>query len=70
MLPPIDIFKVQPDGQLRWIEGVRDMESAEARVAMLAKESPGPYIIFEGETGKKRVIETGSDDQGTPRRIA
>ena len=58
MVPPIDVFKVLIDGQLRWIEAVQDVETAKLRVIALGKISPGQYVVFNQNTGNKLVVET------------
>ena len=45
MSPPFDIFKVQNDGRLRWMEAAGDEDRAKARVKRLAASSPGEYVI-------------------------
>ena len=45
MLPPFHIFKVQADGNLRWVEAAIDVERAKARAKALAASSPGEYVI-------------------------
>lgn len=45
MFPPYNIFRVQSDGSLRWMEAAEDMERAKALVKGLAAASPGEYVI-------------------------
>jgi hypothetical protein len=55
--PPFNIFKMQSDGGLRWMESAGDMERAKARVKKLAASSPGEYVIM-GRTGEKISIKS------------
>jgi hypothetical protein len=57
---PFDIFKQQPDGNAYWVEAAQDLETAKARVQVLAEHFPGQYFIVDNMTGKK--IFTSSDD--------
>ena len=56
MVPPFDIFKVDT-GSLRWLEAADDLERATARVKVLAASSPGEYLIFNHQTGKRVSIK-------------
>ena len=56
MVPPFDIFKVDI-GSLRWLEAADDLERAKARVQVLATASPGEYLIFNHQTGKRVSIK-------------
>lgn len=57
MSPPFNIFKVQSDGRLLWMESVGDMERAKARVKKLATSSPGEYVIT-AQTGERISIKS------------
>jgi hypothetical protein len=57
MIPPFDIFKAETDGA-RWIEPAIDLETAKSRVALVAKSSPGEYIILSQKTGPKISIKS------------
>ena len=57
MSPPFNIFKVQSDGRLCWMESVGDMERAKARARKLAASSPGEYVIIGGK-GEKIPIKS------------
>ena len=57
MLSPFHIFKVLNDGSRTWMEGAVDVESATARVKVLAASSPGEYVITN-LTGHKISIKS------------
>ena len=71
MFPPFNIFKVQADGSLRWIESAADMERAKALVKGLAAASPGEYVItnLKGEKifikspHKRIMFQIGYDEK-------
>ena len=47
-----DIFKVQPEGSLRWLAAAASMETAEGRVKRLP---PGNYVIIADQHTPKRI---------------
>ena len=63
MIPPLDVFKVEADGHLRWLEAAQSLEAAKSRIAALAATSPGEYVIYSQRTGNKTVIRTGKDQR-------
>jgi len=54
MLQPLDIFRVESDGSLRWLAAAANVESATAFAKKLA---PGEYLIAD-QTGKRISIKT------------
>jgi|SRR5215469_2405036 len=71
MFPPYNIFKVQSDGSLRWMESATDLERAKALVKGLAAFSPGEYVItgLKGEEisikspHKRIMFQIGYDEK-------
>lgn len=53
-----DIFKQQLDGIAYWIEAAQDLETAKARVRVLAEAFPGHYVIVDNTTGEKISIRS------------
>jgi hypothetical protein len=53
-----DIFKQQPDGIDERVEAAQDLETAKARVRVLAEAFPGHYIIVDNATGEKISIRS------------
>jgi len=47
-----DIFKVQPEGSLRWLAAAASMETAKGRVKRLP---PGNYVIIADQHPPKRI---------------
>jgi CheY-like chemotaxis protein len=62
VIPPFDIFKVEPDS-VRWVESADDLERAKVRVKALAGRSPGEYIILNQQTRERISV------QPQPKRI-
>ena len=68
MLSPFHVFKVKSDGSRHWLEGAVSVESATARVKVLAATSPGEYVITN-LTGKvefppkRTMFQIGYDEK-------
>jgi hypothetical protein len=58
MRPPVQIFRVQSDGGLHWMEAAEELERAKARVKTLGASSPGEYVITNEQTGERLSIKT------------
>ena len=54
---PLDIFKLENDGSIVWKGTAETLEIAKLSVKMLAKTSPGDYLIFSPATGEKTVVQ-------------
>jgi GAF domain-containing protein len=57
-----DIFKLEANGQARWLEAAPNFDSAKARIQALGKESPGNYLIYTENIDKKLVFRVGAED--------
>jgi hypothetical protein len=57
LFPRFNIFKVQTDGSLRWLESAPDVERAKALAKELAASSSGEYVITN-LTGEKIPIKS------------
>ncbi len=47
-----DILKKDSAGAPIWLEAVRDLDTAKKRVAELAENSPGEYVVFCEQTSQ------------------
>ncbi len=47
-----DVFKVQPDGSLRWLAAAASMETAEGRIKRFP---PGNYVIIADQHTPRRI---------------
>ena len=56
MIPPLDIFKVYPNGDVLWIESARDIETAKTQIRMRGPAAPGEYVILSQITGRKTLF--------------
>jgi hypothetical protein len=50
MAPPFDILKKTGAVNFEWVEAVRDLQTAEARIQELQARSPGEYVVFDPRT--------------------
>jgi hypothetical protein len=49
---PFDILKRQKDGSYIWVEAVRDLQKAKARMQQLCATVPGEYFVFDQKVQK------------------
>ena len=47
---PFDILKKIDVVNFAWVEAVRDLQTAEARIQELQARSPGEYVVFSQHT--------------------
>src|ERR1700732_5606645 len=50
MEPPFDILRKIDVVNFEWVEVVRDLQTAEARIQELQARSPGEYVVFSQRT--------------------
>jgi hypothetical protein len=50
MEAPFDILKKIDIVSFKWVEAVRDLQTAEARIQELQARSPGEYVVFSQHT--------------------
>jgi hypothetical protein len=67
MTPPFDIFQVETDGNVRWLEAAVTFEGAKARVQELALRLPGEYLLLDQKTGNRLVIKLDGVDGASGR---
>jgi hypothetical protein len=48
--PPFDILKKIDGVDFEWVEVVRDLRTAEAKIQELLQRSPGEYVVFSRRT--------------------
>jgi hypothetical protein len=48
--PAFDILKKIGAVSFEWVEAVRDLQTAEARIQELQKRSPGEYVVYSQRT--------------------
>jgi hypothetical protein len=66
MIPCFDVFQVEDDGKMLWLEAVATMEEARALVRGLASSGSRDYVILNQITGSKVVFKPNEMDGTTP----
>jgi hypothetical protein len=67
MIPPLDILRVDPSGDLKWLELTRDIDAAKVRLKVLGAATPGKYVVFSHRSGNRRfftVDQSGDVTEG------
>ena len=60
MLPPFDIFSVEPNGDVLWVERAADLKSAKLAVQELIASSPHEYVIHSHCTNNNLIVRPPS----------
>jgi len=61
MIPPLDIFRLESDGQLIWRASADGDDAAQRRVKILMASEPADYVIYSQETGHKTFVRCKTD---------
>jgi hypothetical protein len=69
MIPPFDIFKRQPGGNVRWLGVVLNLEDAKIRVKELAASSPGEYFIFSLAVGRRLFVKPDDGQESSEAKL-
>ena len=59
---PFDILKKIDVVNFQWVEAVRDLQTAEARIQELQGCSPGEYVVFSQRT--QQIVARFNSDGG------
>jgi hypothetical protein len=68
MTPPLEIYKMDYSGDVRWLEPVNDLESARMRLKALGMVLPGRYVLFSQKTGQRLIFQV--DEEGELLEVA
>jgi hypothetical protein len=66
VIAPFDLFRVEENGQLRWLAAADTLENAKAHLRAFAESNPAlsrEYVIFSQATGNRMTIKA-SDGVG------
>jgi hypothetical protein len=63
MIPPYDIFRMEPNGSSCWLQAVSTLDDAKARIQAMAAISPGEYLIVSQRTGNRLVMKFNGPDE-------
>jgi hypothetical protein len=56
MIRKFDIFRLENEAKVRWLEVAASLQDAKNRLQQLAVNAPGSYIIWDSDTGEKHFI--------------
>ena len=56
MIHVFDVFKIQPDGKVRWQGTQESFLAAQKQIQKIIPSSPGPYIPLNQIAGEKVVL--------------
>jgi len=62
MIPQFDIFLVEDDGGVLWIESAESLEAAQSRVKQLGRSGKA-YIVLDHRTGQKLTVKPGVSER-------
>ena len=62
MMSSYDIFKLLPDGTVRWIEATATLDDAKQRIEQITPSSPGEYVIVNQNTGNRFFLKPEPQD--------
>jgi len=54
---PLDVFRIQVEGGVRWIGSVENMEAANALIKTESEKQPGDFLVVNLETGHRMEIK-------------
>ncbi len=57
MLPPFDIFSVEPNGEVVWLQAAEDWKLARLAVQELMASAPKEYLIFSQRTNNRLLVK-------------
>jgi hypothetical protein len=63
MFPPFDIFFVDDNGELVWVDTAETLAKARMRVKTLRSHRRSDYVIYSQRTGHKSIVR-GDESQG------
>jgi hypothetical protein len=67
---PLDIFRLEPDGSMMWVEAVADFETGKARIECISAERAGEYYLFDLRTGSRTAVAVERRQDASQREAA
>lgn len=67
MIPQFDIFLVEDDGGVLWIESAESLEAAQSRAKHLGR-SGREYLVLDHRTGQKLTVKPGVSERESTQR--
>jgi len=56
MVPPFDVFRVEPDEGVLWIAAANSLEEAKTRIQKEFSTRPSDYLIRSAATGRQEKL--------------
>lgn len=56
MLQPFDIFKVEEDGKVFWLDAAPSLQAATARIQALLADRRDRFLILNQDTGNRLFV--------------
>lgn len=64
MLEPFDIFKMEQNGNVRWVRAITDLQRGKLCVVkILAIDAPADYLILNQRSGQRIIIKAPTQPQ-------
>lgn len=60
MTPNFDIFKIESEGNVCWLEAASTIEDAKTKALKLAAQAENGILILDQQTGNKLIVENKS----------
>ena len=54
---PLDVFRIQAEGGVRWIGSVENLEAAKVLIKAESAKQPGDFLVVDLESGDKMKIK-------------
>jgi hypothetical protein len=53
---PLDVFRIQAEGGVRWLGSVENLEAAKALIKVQSAKEPGDFLVVDLESGDRMEI--------------
>ena len=67
---PLDIFRLEPDGNLIWIDAVADLAMGKARIECVSAQRKGEYYVFDVRTGIRTAVPVEKQHAASEKGVA
>jgi hypothetical protein len=69
MLPPFDIFRIEPNGEVVWVKAAEDLKSARLLVQELMTSSQDKFLIHSHLTNNNLLVRPTPTTKRTPKPV-
>ena len=67
---PLDIFRLEPDGSMVWVEAVVDFATGKSRIESISAQRKSEYYIFNVRTGTRTAVAVERRGEAAPEQRA